>query len=91
MTKEYKRYIIRRHNAVACLDSIGWKVGISNQEVAKNLFHKDCKVDAYLAILIDGKPGCFEPCLENITYTIFDEEWLECPVTSTTYEIGSIR
>lgn len=91
MKHTYKRYIIRRHNAVACLDSIGWKVGISNQEVAKNLFHNDCNLNAYLAVFVNGKPGTFEPYYEDRPAMYYDVELLECPVTSTTYEIGSIR
>lgn len=91
MKHAYKRYIIRRHHAIPCLDSIGWNVKISNSQVAKNLFHKDCKTDAYLAVFVDGKPSSFEPYYEDRPAMYYDVELLECPVTSTTYKIGEIK
>lgn len=88
MTKEYKRYIIRRHNATACLNSIGWKVSVSNGEVAKNLFQNDRNLNAYIAVLVNGKPSSFEPYYEDRPILYGDVELLECPVDNL---IGSIK
>ena len=52
-------YRIHKETAVQDLNAIGWKVRISNAEVAKNLFHKGCETNMFIACMIDGKASSF--------------------------------
>lgn len=73
-----KCYIIRRHNALECLNSIGWKVKVSNEEVVENLFNKTGSIDAYLAVFVNGEPSSFTPYFNTVSVT---ENVFECPAT----------
>ena len=76
-------YKIRKETAVQDLNAIGWKVRISNEEVAKNLFHKDCASNMFIACMIDGKSNGFF-CPTDIRYF----EALEPPLLT---ELGEIK
>lgn len=52
-------YRIRKETAVQDLNAIGWKAKTSNDIVARNLFHKDCATNMYIACMIDGKSNAF--------------------------------
>ena len=81
MTTVY--YRIRKETAAQDLNAIGWKARVSNAEVAKNLFHKSCESNMYLACMIDGKSnGFFYP--GHILYS----KALEPPLLT---ELGEIK
>lgn len=81
MTTVY--YRIRKETAAQDLNAIGWKARVSNAEVAKNLFHKSCESNMYLACMIDGKPASFY-YPTDIRYS----EALEPPLPT---ELGEIK
>lgn len=81
MARNY--YRIRKETAVQDLNAIGWKVRISNEEVAKNLFHKHCEINMFIASMLDGVPGSF-----HYPDAFYYSKSQEPP---TTVELGEIR
>ena len=81
MTRVY--YKIRKETAVRDLNAIGWKAGVSNIEVAKNLFNVNCGTNMFIASIIDGVSGSFY-YPNHVRYS----EALEPPLPT---ELGEIR